>query len=57
MDNDVSSAASVRKAWDGLRPTTRSTSRPAGMKDASGNYINTDAAWRDYVRGARKLMG
>lgn len=57
MDTDVAAAGAtdVRKAWHGLRYYALSVAS-GGSKDASGAYINSDANWRDFVRGARKLM-
>jgi hypothetical protein len=55
MDADVTAATDVRKAFNGLRDYAINVAS-SGTKDASGNYIDDDAAWRDYIRGARKLM-
>lgn len=56
MDTDVSSASDVRKAFDGLRDYAVGIAASGGLQDAGGDSINTDAAWRDHIRGARKLM-
>lgn len=57
MDNDTTGGGTdVRTSFNGLRDYAINTAS-SGTKDASGNYINSDANWRDYVRGARKLMG
>lgn len=55
MDLDVTSATDVRKSFDGLRDYALNVAS-SGTKDAGGANINTDALWRDNVRGARKLM-
>ena len=55
MDNDVTSATDVRKAWDGLRDYAINTA--TSEQDAAGDYVNTDATWRDHIRGARKKLG
>lgn len=56
IDTDVAaaSATDARKAYDGLR---YDAVNGAAITNAAGNTITTDAAWNDYVREAKGLMG